>query len=245
MTRTAYRTITVPSAGSDDTSVDRRRRQGAMTLGLLVAVVVLDQATKWWGWRHAPKAFVNTGSTWFLGGPVSGWVSGPVTGPLIDLMGLGLVSVAGSILVRRRRQHLFLVAGVLMISGWGSNLLDRLGMHAVTAPGSDRGAIDFIPLGPVSFNLADVVITVGTVLYLVAAITGVRRSLVVEVAPPLFATLGMPSDGRVTPGAHRPRRHHRRAPRPPARARRNEPLGRRPLRGTARQLIGPRRTTVT
>jgi hypothetical protein len=55
-----------------------------------------------------------------------------------------------------------------MISGWGSNLLDRLGMHVLTAPGSSRGAVDFIPVGSAHVNLADGVIAVATLLYLVA-----------------------------------------------------------------------------
>jgi lipoprotein signal peptidase len=244
MTFTAYATSPAHSADWDDTAIGRARRQGAMTLGLLFAVVVLDQASKWWGWRHAPMAIINTGSSWFIEGPVSEWVSSPVTGPLIDLLGVGLLSVIGSVLVRRRRRPLLLVAGALMISGWGSNLLDRLGMHALTAPGSDRGAVDFIPLGPVFFNLADVVIAAATVLYLIAAIAGVRRSLVIEVVSILPAAIGAPRDGGGAPGAHRPRRIHRRAHRLPARALPNGPLGRRPRRGAARHPIGPRWTTV-
>jgi lipoprotein signal peptidase len=244
MTRTAYQTIPVPSAGAAHTPVDRRRRQGAITLGLLVAVVVLDQATKWWGWRYAPEAIVNTGSTWFIGDPVRGWVSGPVTGPLVDLLALGLLVVIGSSLVRRLRRPLLLVAGALMIAGWGSNLLDRLGVHAVTAPGSDRGAVDFIPLGPVFFNLADVVIVAATVLYLVAAIAGVRRSLVIEVVRTLPATTAAPSEGEGATRGHRPRTLHRRVRRLPARGLRNGPLGHAQRRGGARPLIGPRRTAV-
>jgi lipoprotein signal peptidase len=223
-----------------------RGRHGAMTLGLQLAVVVLDQATKWWGWRHAPSAIINTGPTWFIDGPVSRWVSGPVTGPLIDLLGVGLLSVTACILVRRRRRLPLLVPGALMIAGWGSNLLDRLGMHGLTAPGSDRGAVDFIPLGgSVFFNLADVVIAAATVLYLVAAVTGVRRSLVIEVVRILPVAIGAPRDGGGAPAVHRPRRLHRRARRLPARARPNGPLGRRPRPGAARHPIGPRRTTMT
>jgi hypothetical protein len=64
-----------------------------------------------------------------------------------DVLGLAVLIRSGSILLRRPRHPLFLVAGALMISGWGSNLLDRSGMHILTAPGSSRGAVDFIPVG--------------------------------------------------------------------------------------------------
>jgi lipoprotein signal peptidase len=168
MAPTAYPTATVAGDRPDEKPLDRRRRQRTITLGLLAAVVVVDQATKWWAWRHVPGAMVNTGSTWLIGDPVDGWVTAPVSGRLLDLLGLALLILSGSILLRRRRQPLFLVAGALMISGWGSNLLDRLGMHILTAPGSSRGAVDFLPVGSVHVNLADVVIAVATLLYLVA-----------------------------------------------------------------------------
>jgi hypothetical protein len=53
-----------------------------------------------------------------------------------------------------------------MIAGWSSNLLDRLGLHTVTAPGSVRGAVDFIPLGSAYWNVADFVIIGATALSL-------------------------------------------------------------------------------
>ncbi len=154
----------------------RSRHQRVLVVaGLLVAVIALDQATKWWGWRHAAKAIINTGGTWFVGGPVSEWFRGPVSGALLDLLNVGLLSLAAVVLVRRRRRPLLLVAGALMIGGWGSNLLDRLGLHTVTAPGSSRGAIDFLPLGPAFYNVADVFIAAATALYLVAGCAHLAR----------------------------------------------------------------------
>jgi hypothetical protein len=47
------------------------------------------------------------------------------------------------------------VCGSLMVGGWSSNLLDRLGMHYWTAPGSIRGAMDFINIGGYYYNFAD------------------------------------------------------------------------------------------
>jgi hypothetical protein len=55
-----------------------------------------------------------------------------------------------------------------MLGGWGSNLLDRLGMHYWTAPGRVRGAVDFIHIGGASYNLADFFIIGATPLFLLA-----------------------------------------------------------------------------
>ena len=151
------------------------RRQTLITLGLLAAVILLDQATKWWGWRHSPYAFINSGGTWIIGRPVSAWFSGPVSGPLLDRLDVGLLTLAGIGLVRRRRRAPVLAAGALMLGGWSSNLLDRLGMHTLTAPGSVRGAVDFIRLGPPSWNLADFFIVGATVLFLVTGYPRGRR----------------------------------------------------------------------
>jgi lipoprotein signal peptidase len=148
-----------------------------IALGLLVAVVLLDQGAKWWGWRHVSGAIVNSGSTWLIGAPVSGWFSSPVTGPLLDVLDVGLLSLAGHVLVRRRRPGLVLVSGALMTAGWGSNLLDRLGLHAFTAPGSVRGAIDFIHLGRPYLNLADFVIVGATVVFPLAVWAPVRTKV--------------------------------------------------------------------
>jgi lipoprotein signal peptidase len=163
------RLVSVPAADGDHAATGPEHRQGLIALGLLVTVVVLDQTTKWWGWRHAPEAFINAGGTWLIGRPVNGWFSGPVSGPLLDLLDVGLLALAGSMLVRRPRRALGLVSGALFIGGWSSNLLDRLGMHTVTAPGSVRGAVDFIRLGPPLWNVADFVIIGTTAVFLVAA----------------------------------------------------------------------------
>jgi lipoprotein signal peptidase len=170
------RLVSVPAADGDHAATGPEHRQGLIALGLLVTVVVLDQTTKWWGWRNAPEAFINAGGTWLIGRPVSGWFSGPVSGPLLDLLDVGLLMLAGSILVRRPRRALVLVSGALIIGGWSSNLLDRLGLHTVTAPGSARGAVDFIRLGPPLWNVADFVIFGATTVYLVAVCVRVRRA---------------------------------------------------------------------
>jgi lipoprotein signal peptidase len=130
-------------------------RQRLMVLTLLAAVVVLDQATKWWAWRHVTGAEINSGGDLLVGHTVGGWYKDPVTGALLDLVDFGLLSIAVFILVRRRRPAAVVVSGALMLGGWGSNLLDRLGMHYWTAPGSVRGVVDFIYVGGAHYNVAD------------------------------------------------------------------------------------------
>jgi hypothetical protein len=93
---------------------------------------------------------------------VGAWYADPTRGALLDLFDFGVLSVAVFVLMRRRRPAFVLVPGALVIGGWGSNLLDRLGMHYWTAPGSVRGAVDFIHFGKSFYNVADGFIIGGT-----------------------------------------------------------------------------------
>ena len=138
-------------------------------LTLIGVVMVLDQTAKWWAWRHVPWAKINSGGDILVGTTVGGWYAGPVTGALLDLLDFGLLAVAVSVLARRRVPAFVSVPGALMIGGWGSNLLDRLGIHFWTAPGSMRGVVDFIHLGTHYYNVADLFIIGGTPLFLLAA----------------------------------------------------------------------------
>jgi lipoprotein signal peptidase len=142
--------------------------QRLMVLTLLAAVVVLDQAAKWWAWRHVTGAEINSGGDLLVGHTVGGWYKDPATGALLDLVDFGLLSIAVFILVRRRRPAAVVVSGALMLGGWGSNLLDRLGMHYWTAPGSVRGVVDFIYIGGAHYNVADFFIIGATPLFLMA-----------------------------------------------------------------------------
>jgi lipoprotein signal peptidase len=137
-------------------------------LALLALVIVVDQLAKWWAWRHAPLAKINYGGNIFVGDTISQWYADPATGALLDLMDFGVLSAAALVLIRRRPPALILVPGALMVGGWISNLLDRLGIHHLTAPGSVRGAVDFIPLGSIRYNVADVFIVGGTLLFILA-----------------------------------------------------------------------------
>jgi len=137
---------------------------------LVALAIVVDQLGKWWAWRHAPLAKINYGGNIFVGETISRWYADPTTGALLDLMDFGVLSAAAFVLIRRRPPPVVLVPGGLMVGGWISNLLDRLGLHYVTAPGSVRGAVDFIPLGPIRYNLADLFIVCGTALFLLAVV---------------------------------------------------------------------------
>jgi lipoprotein signal peptidase len=147
----------------------RRTRQGLIVLALLAVVVAVDQAAKWWAWRHVSVTMINAGGDIITGRTIGGWFVGPITGSLLDLLDFGLVIVAVWVLARCRAVAGIAVPGALMIGGWGSNLLDRLGFHYWTAPGSVRGVVDFIHIGGYYYNLADFVIIGATPLFLLAA----------------------------------------------------------------------------
>jgi lipoprotein signal peptidase len=170
---------------------DARQRDGTgqgLVLALIVAVAVVDQAAKWWAWRHVPWTKINSGGDALVGSKVGGWYAGPVTGALLDLLDFGLLSIAVSVLARRRVPAFVSVPGALMIGGWGSNLLDRLGIHYWTAPGSVRGVVDFMHLGTHYYNVADFFIIGCTPLFLLAAgcqgvLAAARRPAAARSAP--------------------------------------------------------------
>jgi lipoprotein signal peptidase len=148
-----------------------------MVLALIAAVVLVDQAAKWWAWRHVPWTKINSGGDLLVGPTIGTLYSGRVTGAILDLLDFGLLSIAVSILVRRQTPAAVRIPGALMIGGWGSNLLDRLGVHYWTAPGSVRGVVDFIHIGGYYYNLADFFIIGCTPLFLLAAgYQGVRAA---------------------------------------------------------------------
>lgn len=140
----------------------------SVVFAVLATAIAVDQVTKAWAWRNAPEARINYGGNAFVGDTVSAWYADPVTGALLDFVDFGVLGLAVFALARLRLPAMALVPGALMTGGWISNLLDRLGMHYWTAPGSVRGAVDFIPLGNIYYNVADVFIASGTLLFLVA-----------------------------------------------------------------------------
>ena len=169
-----------PRTGTSGAPIDVERkdryRQPSLLLTALSAVIVLDQVTKWWGWRHVSLAIVNPGGDFLVGRTISGWYAGQVSGALLDLVSFGALSTAVSVLVRRRRPVLVTVSGAVMIGGWSSNLLDRLGLHYWTAPGSARGAVDFLPFVHHMTNVADFAIGGATLVFVLAVGCVGRRS---------------------------------------------------------------------
>jgi lipoprotein signal peptidase len=148
-----------------------------LVVTLIAVVVVLDQTAKWWAWRHLPWARINSGGDVLVGPTIGAWYAHPVTGALLDLLDVGLLSIAVWVLARSRASAVLIVPAALMTGGWVSNLLDRLGLHYWTAPGSVRGVVDFIHVGGYYYNVADFFIISCTPLFLLAAgYQGVRAA---------------------------------------------------------------------
>jgi lipoprotein signal peptidase len=140
------------------------RGQPLWVLGVLTVVALTDQLTKAWAWGHLPGAVLNTGATWFLGPTISSWYRADPSGALLDLASTQILAFGLFTLLRRARPLPVLLPAALTISGWISNLGDRLGLHLLTAPGMPRGAVDFAPLGHYFYNIADGCIATGTLL---------------------------------------------------------------------------------
>ena len=150
--------------------------QRLLIFALVAAVIVVDQAAKWWGWRHVPGAKINPGGDFLTGHIIGRWYADPVAGAVLDLVDFGLVSIAVTLLARRRRLPAVAISGSLMIGGWASNLLDRLAMHYWTAPGSVRGAVDFISAAGRRWNPADFFILGATPVFVCAVAYVVTRA---------------------------------------------------------------------
>src|SRR4051794_1339943 len=133
-----------------------------IALAVAAVVVAVDQGTKWGAGGHVPDVLVNTGGDPLVGRAVGRLFVDRAPGALFDLMDALLLTIAMYALVRRRPPLAILVAGAVAVSGWASNVLDRLGLHFVTAPGSARGAVDFIHIGRYFYNVADLTIIAGT-----------------------------------------------------------------------------------
>lgn len=134
---------------------------GAVSLGF----VIVDQTSKWWAWRHVSRVTVDIGGgvfDEFVGGLANGVMEDPLVGAVADAVLAALLVWAGYRLVSRERSRSVLLAGSALLAASASNLLDRLGLHSLTAPGSARGVVNWIGLGGGSVspvNLADLLTT--------------------------------------------------------------------------------------
>jgi lipoprotein signal peptidase len=138
------------------------------TVFALCCVVLVDQVTKWWAWRAVAHVHINFGGDPLVPDTVGTWYADPVAGAVLDLVGAAALAVAVLVQLRRHRPPILRTPAALAIGGWSSNLLDRLGLHRLTAPGSVRGAVDFIHIGTYYFNIADFFIVGATLVFATA-----------------------------------------------------------------------------
>jgi lipoprotein signal peptidase len=151
-------------------------RQSLVLLAITALVVVTDQAAKWWAWRHLGTTVVNEGGFIVLGRDIRAWFARPGAGAAVNGVGLALIGAGAIYLVRKPRRSVTLAGGALIAAGWLSNVLDRIGLHDWSAPGSRRGVVDFIPTGGTSrCNVADAWIAVGLLLLAAALVRRHRR----------------------------------------------------------------------
>jgi lipoprotein signal peptidase len=155
------------------------RRQASLALTIVLAIARLDQVSKAWAWRHLLDVHVNSGGDIMLGGSGLGsWFRDPISGAVFDAADTVVLGMAAVLLLRRHRRPYVLVSGSVLLAGWSSNLLDRLGTHYVTAPGSVRGVVDFIPWGGRYWNVADIAIVLGSVGFVVSlAVAGASSAV--------------------------------------------------------------------
>ncbi|HVU92499.1 MAG TPA: signal peptidase II [Jatrophihabitans sp.] len=203
-------------------SATLRAHPGVTVAGAFALVVGTDQLAKALAWRNVDGALVNQGGFIALRPGVRAWFAAPVAGAVAD--GIGVLAVAlGLVLVlRRARRPAVLVGTALLAAGWTSNLLDRLGLHELTAPGSARGVVDFIPSGGRSrSNLADLWIALGLLVLLLVLLLGAGAAAGRRVSPGRRPagrgrTGGSRSGPRPRPAPCRPAARPRPAPGTPA-----------------------------
>jgi signal peptidase II len=164
-------------AGTDGRSV------APLTVAVAVAVVIVDQLTKWWAARTLDDRDIDV--FWTLRFHLShntgmAFSRGQNWGPLIGVVALVIVVVL-LLSVKRTASRLSEITVGLIIGGAIGNIVDRL----VRDPGWLRGGVvDFIDFQwfPI-FNVADMAITIGGGLLIVTSYLGNRRASAAPASP--------------------------------------------------------------
>ena len=152
------------------------RSVAPLTIAVAVAVVVVDQLTKWWAVRTLDDRDIDI--FWTLRFHLSyntgmAFSRGQDWGPLIGAVALVIVVVL-LLSVKRTASSLSEVTVGLIIGGAIGNIIDRL----VRDPGWLRGGVvDFIDFQwfPI-FNVADMAITIGGALLILTSYLASRRA---------------------------------------------------------------------
>jgi signal peptidase II len=148
-----------------------------------IAVVVVDQLTKWWAveqlsdrnidivWTLRFNLSYNTGMAFSRG---QDW------GPIIGVVALGVV-VALLLSMRRQQSRLTDIAVGLIVGGAVGNVIDRLFRSPRWLRG---GVVDFVDFQwfPI-FHVADMAITIGGGLLVVSSYLASRRTEPAELEP--------------------------------------------------------------
>jgi lipoprotein signal peptidase len=167
----------------------RTARGRHLLVAVLAAGIVLDQVTK----GAADLPVVNEGGTsYLLPTPLRMLWAHPHVGAALDLLDVAPLAVLLTFAVRAKDLPLQLGWG-LLAAGWASNWLDRIGLSALTQPGSPRGAVDWVRLPgvPGVYNVADGLIVAGALVLAGVAISRVGRGRPLLVATACLCLLAL------------------------------------------------------
>lgn len=147
-------------------------------LAMFVTIVASDQITK----ALAPRAWVTvdpaTGA--YLPVSIRRLYVGPITGALLDSIAIVLLGVIGIAALRKLHSHLAGVGVIVLVGGMTSNLLDRLGLAAITQGVKERGVVNWFQLGFHSVrvgNVADCCYLIGILLTIIGAASRLKWSI--------------------------------------------------------------------
>jgi hypothetical protein len=108
---------------------DQVRNRRLVVLGALAGIVLVDQAVKWWAWRHVGSVHINYGGDRLVPHTFGSFYKRPWTGALLDLLDSGLLVTAALLFLRRPHSMLSTVAGCSIIGGWPDSCHLRGGLR--------------------------------------------------------------------------------------------------------------------